>query len=87
MHEYGKYFSLTLLNIKFYCSRWPVLPTEIICTIFEVVTKGGATELGLPGRHALPTVIGLLDPDEEGTMNPPKPAVICHSAPVSSHAT
>jgi hypothetical protein len=72
MHKYGKYFSLTLLNIKFYRSRWPLLPTEIICVLFEVVTTCAPTESGLPGRHAVPAVFGLLDPDEEGTTIPPK---------------
>jgi hypothetical protein len=86
MHEYGKYFSLTLLNTKCYCSRWPLLPTEIICIIFEVATKGAATESGLPGCHALLTVIGLRDP-EEGTTIPPKPAAIYQSALVTSHMT
>jgi hypothetical protein len=86
MHEYGKYFSLTLLNIKFYCSRYPLLPNEIICIIFEVVTKGAATESGLPGCHALPNVIGLRDP-QEGTTIPPKPAAIYQLALVTSHMT
>jgi len=58
MHEYGKYSSLRVLNIKLYCSRWPLLPTEIICKIFEVVTKGAATESGLPECQASTTVTG-----------------------------
>jgi len=84
MHEYGKYSSLTVLNIKLYCSSWPLLPTEIICKIFEVVTKGAATESVLPECHVFTTVTGLLDP-EEGTTIPPKPTAIYQSALVTSH--
>jgi hypothetical protein len=78
MHVYGKYYSLTLFNIKLYRSRWPLLPPEIICVLFEFVTTRtcAATESGLPGCHVVPTIFGLLDPDKEGTMIPPTQAAI-----------
>jgi len=63
-----------------------LLPTEIICIMFEVVTKRAAIQSGLPGGHALPTVVELRDP-EEGTTIPPKPAAIYQSALVTSHMT
>jgi len=51
-----------------------------------VVTKRAARESGLPGCHALLTVIGLREP-KEGTTIPPKQAAIYKSALVTSHMT
>ena len=86
MHEYGKYFSLMLLNIKCYRGRWPLLLTETICVLFEV-TKGIPTVSGLRGCHTVSAVIELLDPDEEGITIPPTPVGIYQSTVVISQMT